>query len=57
MQRFGVRKIIIFALALMSASPIASLWMTAPRQLILVASAMMFKERCRFAASSFVVIM
>jgi MFS family permease len=35
MQRFGVRKVVIFALALMSASSIASLWMTAPWQLIL----------------------
>ncbi|HEY4275650.1 MAG TPA: MFS transporter [Rhizomicrobium sp.] len=35
MQRFGIRKVVIFALALMSASAIASLWMTASWQLIL----------------------
>ena len=35
MQRFGVRKVVIFALALMSASSVASLWMTQPWQLIL----------------------
>ncbi len=35
MQRFGVRKIVMFTLALMSASSVASLWMTAPWQLIL----------------------
>src|ERR1700743_1104811 len=35
MQRFGIRKVVMSALALMSASAIASLWMTAPWQLIL----------------------
>jgi MFS family permease len=35
MQRFGVRKVVMAALALMSLSAIASLWMTAPWQLIL----------------------
>jgi predicted MFS family arabinose efflux permease len=36
MQRFGIRKTVLFALALMSASSLASLWMTASWQLILL---------------------
>jgi len=36
MQRFGIRKTLLFALALMSASSLASLWMTASWQLILL---------------------
>ena len=35
MQRFGIRKVVMAALAVMSLSAIASLWMTAPWQLIL----------------------
>ena len=35
MQRFGVRKVVMAALAVMSLSAITSLWMTAPWQLIL----------------------
>src|SRR6202000_2812007 len=35
MQRFGIRRVVMAALALMSVSAIASLWMTAPWQLIL----------------------
>jgi predicted MFS family arabinose efflux permease len=36
MQRFGIRKTVLFALALMSGSSLASLWMTASWQLILL---------------------
>jgi predicted MFS family arabinose efflux permease len=36
MQRFGIRKTVLFALALMSVSSLASLWMTASWQLILL---------------------
>src|SRR6201990_635100 len=35
MQRFGIRRVVMAALALMSLSAIVSLWMTAPWQLIL----------------------
>src|ERR1700722_18264639 len=36
MQRFGVRETVLFAMALMSGSSLASLWLTAPWQLILL---------------------
>src|SRR3984885_6260238 len=36
MQRFGIRKTVLFAMALMSGSSLASLWMTAPWQLTLL---------------------
>jgi predicted MFS family arabinose efflux permease len=36
MQRFGIRKTVLFALVLMSGSSLASLWMTASWQLILL---------------------
>jgi predicted MFS family arabinose efflux permease len=36
MQRFGIRKTVLFAMALMSGSSLASLWMTASWQLILL---------------------